>query len=303
MKNFVLIGAAGYIAPRHMKAIKETGNNLVAALDPHDAVGVLDQYFPDCDFFTEFERFDRHCEKLKRQGTAVDYVVVCSPNYLHDAHIRFGLRIGADVICEKPVVLNPWNLEALMEMEKETGRKVYVVHQLRYHPEIIKLRERVLNGPSEKVYKVELTYITPRGKWYEYSWKGDVNKSGGILTNIGLHFFDLLIWIFGGVIHAELSHNESSRANGTMHLKNAIVRWTLSIHTGDLPKETNHNEVKPIRVLNIDGENVKFEGFQEELHVMAYNQILNDTPVRLPDARDALVLISELRKNSTAYIQ
>ncbi len=303
MKNFVLIGAAGYIAPRHMKAIKETGNNLVAALDPHDAVGVLDQYFPDCDFFTEFERFDRHCEKLKRQGTAVDYVVVCSPNYLHDAHIRFGLRIGADVICEKPVVLNPWNLEALMEMEKETGRKVYVVHQLRYHPEIIKLRERVLNGPSEKVYKVELTYITPRGKWYEYSWKGDVNKSGGILTNIGLHFFDLLIWIFGGVIHAELSHNESSRANGTMHLKNGIVRWTLSIHTGDLPKETNHNEVKPIRVLNIDGENVKFEGFQEELHVMAYNQILNDTPVRLPDARDALVLISELRKNSTAYIQ
>ncbi len=199
MKNFVLVGAGGYIAPRHMKAIKDTGNNLLAALDRHDSVGIMDSYFPEADFFTEFERFDRHVEKLKRQGIHTDYVSVCSPNYLHDAHIRFGLRIGADVICEKPVVLNPWNIDALMEIEKETGRNVYTILQLRLHPAIIALREKIKNGPADKKYNVKLNYITSRGHWYHTSWKGDIYKSGGIATNIGVHFFDMLIWIFGDV--------------------------------------------------------------------------------------------------------
>jgi UDP-N-acetyl-2-amino-2-deoxyglucuronate dehydrogenase len=193
MKNFVLIGAGGYIAPRHMKAIKDTGNNLLAALDKHDSVGILDSYFPDADFFTEFERFDRHIEKLKRQGIHTDYVSVCSPNYLHDAHIRFGLRIGAEVICEKPLVLNPWNVDALMEIEKETGKNVYTILQLRLHPAIIELREKIKSSPAGQRHKINLTYITSRGHWYHTSWKGDVQKSGGIATNIGVHFFDMLM--------------------------------------------------------------------------------------------------------------
>ena len=199
MKNFVIIGAAGYIAPKHLKAIKDTGNNLLAALDKHDSVGILDTYFPNADFFTEFERFDRHCEKLRRNGTPIDYVSVCSPNYLHDSHCRFGLRIGADVICEKPVVLNPWNVDALMEIEKETKHKVYSILQLRLHPAIISLREKILNRPPGKKYKVDLKYITARGNWYHSSWKGDIHKSGGIATNIGIHFFDILLWMFGDV--------------------------------------------------------------------------------------------------------
>ena len=193
MKNFALIGAAGYIAPRHMQAIKAVGGNLVAALDKHDSVGILDSYFPDCDFFTEFERFDRHLDKLKRKGIKIDYVSICSPNYLHDSHIRFALRHGADAICEKPLVLNPWNIDALAEIEKETGRRIYTILQLRLHPSIIALRERIQKGPKDKVYDVELTYITSRGNWYHHSWKGDVSKSGGIATNIGIHFFDMLI--------------------------------------------------------------------------------------------------------------
>ncbi|HMU58860.1 MAG TPA: Gfo/Idh/MocA family oxidoreductase, partial [Chitinophagaceae bacterium] len=274
MKNFVLIGAAGYIAPRHMKAIKETGNNLVAALDPHDAVGMLDQYFPDCDFFTEFERFDRHCEKLKRQGTPVDYVVVCSPNYLHDAHIRFGLRIGADVICEKPVVLNPWNLEALMEMEKETGRHVYVLHQLRYHPAILALREKVSNDPPEKNYKVELEYITPRGNWYTYSWKGDNQKSGGIIANIGLHFFDMLLWIFGEVKEMKLEENTARTASGSLLLEKASVQWILSIDKERLHTIRQGSVVSSFRSLVIDDNNVDFSNGFEELHTETYKAIL-----------------------------
>ncbi|HMT72905.1 MAG TPA: Gfo/Idh/MocA family oxidoreductase, partial [Chitinophagaceae bacterium] len=274
MKNFVLIGAAGYIAPRHMKAIKETGNNLVAALDPHDAVGMLDQYFPDCDFFTEFERFDRHCEKLKRQGTPVDYVVVCSPNYLHDAHIRFGLRIGADVICEKPVVLNPWNLEALMEMEKETGRHVYVLHQLRYHPAILALREKVSNDPPEKNYKVELEYITPRGNWYTYSWKGDNQKSGGIIANIGLHFFDMLLWIFGAVKEMKLEENTARTASGSLLLEKASVQWILSIDKERLHTIRQGSVVSSFRLLVIDDNNVDFSNGFEELHTETYKAIL-----------------------------
>lgn len=295
MKNFVLIGAAGYIAPRHMKAIKETGNNLVAALDPHDAVGVLDQYFPDCDFFTEFERFDRHCEKLKRQGTKIDYVVVCSPNYLHDAHIRFGLRIGADVICEKPVVLNPWNLDALMQLEKETGRKVYVAHQLRYHPEIIKLREKVLNGRPEKVYNVDLTYITPRGNWYQYSWKGDVQKSGGIITNIGLHFFDMLLWIFGGVKDMKLAKNTALTASGSLLLEKAAVQWTMSIDKEFLPAVKQDTSVSSLRSLVIDGSKVDFSNGFEALHTQAYLAILNEKGIGLEATKEVINLLHESR--------
>jgi len=200
MKNFVLIGAGGYIAPRHMKAIKDTGNNLLAALDKHDSVGILDSYFPETEFFVEFERFDRHIEKLKRQGVHTNYVSVCSPNYLHDAHIRFGLRVGADVICEKPLVLNPWNIDGLAEIEKETGRKIFTILQLRLHPAIIALREKIHQAPPDKKYTINLKYITSRGHWYHISWKGDIQKSGGIATNIGIHFFDMLLWIFGDQI-------------------------------------------------------------------------------------------------------
>ena len=215
MKNFVLIGAAGYIAPRHLKAIKETGNNLIAALDPFDSVGILDGYFPHADFFVEFERFDRHIEKLKRQGTRIDYVSVCSPNYLHDAHIRFGLRHGADVICEKPLVLNPWNVDALAEIERETGKHVFTILQLRLHPSVIALKEMVANAPADKRFNVDLRYVTSRGHWYQMSWKGDVNKSGGIATNIGVHFFDMLTWVFGGVKENQVKFHLPARAAGS----------------------------------------------------------------------------------------
>src|SRR5687768_8395214 len=237
MKNFVLIGAGGYIAPRHMRAIRDTGNNLLAALDKHDSVGILDSYFPDADFFIEFERFDRHIEKLKRQGTHIDYVTVCSPNYLHDAHIRFGLRIGADVICEKPVVLNPWNLDALMEIEKETGRHVYTILQLRLHPSVISMREKIKNGPADKKYKVDLRYITSRGHWYHTSWKGDISKSGGIATNIGVHFFDMLLWLFGPVLENTVARHDPTTAAGTLELEKASVSWFLSIDANNLPDE------------------------------------------------------------------
>ena len=219
MKNFVLIGAAGYIAPRHLKAIKDTGNNLVAALDPFDSVGILDSYFPKTDFFVEFERFDRHLEKLKRQGTKIDYVSICSPNYLHDAHIRFGLRHGADVICEKPLVLNPWNVEALEEIEKESSNKVYTILQLRLHPSVIELRDLVAKADEDKVFDIDLKYITSRGNWYYYSWKGDINKSVGIATNIGIHFFDMLTWVFGGVIENKVKFHKADKASGFSKIK------------------------------------------------------------------------------------
>jgi len=223
MKNFALIGAGGYIAPRHMKAIKDTGNNLVAALDKNDSVGILDSYFPDADFFTEFERFDRHLEKLKRQGKKIDYVSVCSPNYLHDAHIRFGLRIGADVICEKPIVLNPWNIDALEEIEKETGGRVFTILQLRLHPAIIALKQKIDAAPPGKKYTVDLKYITSRGHWYHTSWKGDITKSGGIATNIGVHFFDMLMWVFGEAKENNVTQHTTTTASGKLELDKATV--------------------------------------------------------------------------------
>ncbi|MDD4756511.1 MAG: Gfo/Idh/MocA family oxidoreductase, partial [Prolixibacteraceae bacterium] len=224
MKNFLLIGAAGYIAPRHLKAIKETGNSLIAALDPYDGVGILDSYFPEADFFTEFERFDRHVDKLRRKGIKPDYVSICSPNFLHDSHIRFGLRTGADVICEKPVVLNPWNVEALREIEKESGRNIYNILQLRLHPGIVELKNKIDKGDPGKIYDIDLAYITSRGHWYYTSWKGDITKSGGVATNIGIHFFDMLTWIFGEIRENIVHLHEHDRAAGFMQLDKARVR-------------------------------------------------------------------------------
>jgi len=295
LKNFVLIGAAGYIAPKHFKAIKETGNNLLAAMDPHDSVGILDSYFPNADFFTEFERFDRHCEKLKRQGTKIDYVVVCSPNYLHDAHCRFGLRLGADVICEKPVVLNPWNLDALIEMEQETGKKIYPILQLRYHPDIIALKEKIEKDKSGKKYNVALKYITPRGKWYHYSWKGDEHKSGGLITNIGIHFFDLLLWIFGDVKSNKINTQTNIDASGEIVLEKAFVKWMLSINGGEISDNVTLGEVKSNRLLIVDGLQLSLDKHLSELHIFSYSEILSGRGLRIKETKNAINIVSKMR--------
>ena len=296
MKNFAIIGAGGYIAPRHMKAIKDTGNNLVAALDKHDSVGIIDSYFPKADFFTEFERFDRHLEKQKRLGNKTDYVSVCSPNYLHDAHIRFGLRIGADVICEKPVVLNPWNIEALMEIEKETGRHVFTILQLRLHPAIIALKEKIASAPADKKYDVNLEYITSRGNWYHTSWKGDMQKSGGIATNIGVHFFDMLLWIFGDVKQNNVSQHSNQTASGQLELQNANVNWMLSIDAGTLPDEAKAAGKTTYRTLTIDGESFEFSDGFTELHTKSYEEILKGNGFRIEETLKAIEVVHNIRK-------
>lgn len=278
-----------------MKAIKETGNQLVAALDKHDSVGVLDSYFPHADFFTEFERFDRHCDKLKRNSTPIDYVVVCSPNYLHDAHIRFGLRIGADVICEKPVVLNPWNVDALLEMEKETGKKVYTILQLRYHPAIIALRGKIQQAGKDEKFKVELKYITSRGSWYQHSWKGNVDKSGGIVTNIGLHFFDILLWIFGEVKSSEVMEHSATKAAGKIVLEKAEVNWVLSIDEKMLPEENRLQGKKTFRSLLINKEEIEFSDGFEELHTSSYQKILEGKGIDLLQTKAVTELLSQIR--------
>ena len=295
MKNFALIGAAGYIAPRHMKAIKETGNRLIAAYDKFDSVGVMDSYFPDADFFVEFERFDRHIEKRKRLGTRLDYVSVCSPNYLHDAHIRFGLRQGADVICEKPIVLNPWNIDALQEIERETGSKVYNILQLRLHPSVIALRERILQGPPDKIYDVDLAYITARGNWYYTSWKGDVSKSGGIATNIGVHFYDMLQWIFGNVRQNVVHVHTHDRAAGYFEFDRARVRWFLSINADTLPVAVKAKGGRTYRAITIEGEAFEFsEGFTD-LHTVSYRDVLDGGGFGLEEARNAIQIVHEIR--------
>ncbi len=297
MKNFVLIGAAGYIAPRHMKAIKDTGNKLVAALDKNDSVGILDTYFPEADFFTEFERFDRHCEKLKRQGTKIDYVVVCSPNYLHDAHIRFGLRLGADVICEKPLVLNPWNADALTEMEKETGKNVFTILQLRLHPAIIQLKEMIEKASPEIRHTVDLKYITPRGRWYHHSWKGDMDKSGGIVTNIGLHFFDILLWIFGDVQQNTVRYHTSDKASGVLKLAKADVNWFLSIDEADLLSVEKNENNKSYRSLKVDGQSFEFSNGFEELHTKSYEAILAGLGTTISTSKKLIEFLHEIRKS------
>ncbi len=295
MKNFALIGAGGYIAPRHMKAIKDTGNKLIAALDKHDSVGILDSYFPEAEFFVEFERFDRHLEKLKRLGVHTDFVAVCSPNYLHDAHIRFGLRIGANVICEKPLVLNPWNIDGLAEIEKDTGKKIFTILQLRLHPAIIALRERIQKNFAGKKYEIDLRYITSRGHWYHISWKGDSQKSGGIATNIGIHFFDMLIWIFGNVKSHEVVQHSRETASGKLELEKANVNWFLSIDVNTLPNDVRLAGKRTFRSLTIDDEEFEFsEGFTE-LHTRSYEEILKGKGFSIEESRKSIELVHAIR--------
>lgn len=294
MKDFALVGAAGFIAPRHLRAIKDTGNNLVAALDPFDSVGVMDSYFPNASFFTEFERFDRHLEKIRRDGHSIDYLSICSPNYLHDAHIRFGLRQNASVICEKPLVLNPWNIEALQKVRKETGKEVYNILQLRLHPQIIALKNKVESG-GDKIYDMDLSYMTSRGNWYYTSWKGDINKSGGIATNIGVHFFDMLTWVFGPVQENIVHIHTHDRAAGFLQLKKARVRWFLSINEDTLPQAVKAKGQRTFRSITMGGEEIEFsEGFTD-LHTKSYAHILEGKGFGLDDAYPSIELVHKIR--------
>ena len=296
MKKFALIGVGGFIAPRHLKAIKETGNILVAALDKNDSVGVIDSYFPDADFFTEFERFDRHLEMLRHERKeGVDYVSICSPNYLHDAHVRFALRIGADAICEKPLVLNPWNVAALSKTEQETGRKINTILQLRLHPAIVALKKRIDEGPKDKTYYIDLTYITSRGHWYMASWKGDENKSGGVANNIGIHFFDMLCWIFGRVRQNIVHLYEPRKAAGFLELEHARVRWLLSLDRNDLPFTPDPGKPMTYRSITVDGEEVEFSGGFTDLHTESYKQILTENGFRPQDVLPSIEIVSDIR--------
>jgi len=296
MKNFALIGASGYIAPRHLKAIKETGNNLICALDPYDGIGIMDSFFPHADFFTEPERFDRHLDKLRRQGEQkIDFVSICSPNYLHDAHMRMALRNDAHAICEKPLVLNPWNLDALQEIEQETGKKIYTILQLRLHPAIQKLKKQIEAGPKDKVYDVNLTYITSRGKWYFISWKGDVHKSGGVATNIGVHFFDMLGWIFGDFKGVELEVNQPQKTGGKLYFEKANVNWFLSVDEKDLPKEAIDSQKRTYRKINIEDQELEFSDGFTDLHTKSYKDILSGGGFGIEDTRKSIQIVSSLR--------
>lgn len=296
MKNFALIGAAGYIAPRHLQAIKETGNNLLAALDKFDSVGIMDSYFPNADFFVEFERFDRHVEKLKyERGLKLDYTSICTPNYLHDAHIRMALRAGSDAICEKPLVLNPWNIDSLLKIEENTGNRVWNILQLRVHPTIVALKNKIDNGPKDKIYDIDLTYLTSRGHWYYTSWKGDQQKSGGIATNIGVHFFDMLSWIFGEVKSGIVHIHEHDRAAGFLELQKANVRWFLSINGDTLPEDVKNKGQRTYRSITIEGEELEFSGGFTDLHTKSYEYILNGDGFSIGAARQAIQIVHDIR--------
>jgi UDP-N-acetyl-2-amino-2-deoxyglucuronate dehydrogenase len=300
MQNFAMVGIAGYIAPRHLQAIKETGNNLVAAMDPHDSVGIIDKYYPDVSFFTEFERFDRHAEKLKREskGLEINYVTICSPNFLHDAHIRFALRLGADAICEKPLVLNPWNLDALEELESIHGRKVNTILQLRVHPTLMQLKENIRSNKNKTKKEVTLTYITSRGLWYHYSWKGVNEKSGGIATNIGIHFFDLLMWLFGEVQTSEVYYSDQYRIGGFLELKDAYVKWFLSLDRNDLPQKIVEEKKTTFRSINVDGEDIQFSDGFTDLHTKVYEKTLSGNGFGINDARPSIKLVYNIRTSS-----
>lgn len=296
MKKFALIGAAGYIAPKHMKAIKETGNELIAALDPFDSVGIIDSYFPDADFFIEPERFDRHLDKLRKSGERkVDYVSICSPNYLHDAHIRLALRNDAHAICEKPLLLNPWNLKGLEDIEKETGKKIYNILQLRHHPSIIELKNKFDTEKTGKIHDIELSYITSRGKWYHYSWKGDIKKSGGVVTNIGIHFFDMLSWIFGDMKQSQVHLLNENKASGLLQLEKANVKWYLSIDREDLPQKAIKNGQPTFRSIKIDNREIEFSGGFTDLHTLSYQQILEGKGYGITEAGNSIEIAHKIR--------
>ena len=295
MKNFAIIGVGGYIAPRHLKAIKDTGNNLVSAYDKNDSVGIIDSYFPNAAFFTEQELFDRHNTKLKDKGHQLDYVSICTPNYLHDAHTRYGLRLGADVICEKPLVLNPWNIDALQHVEQRTGHKAYTIFQLRLHDKIKALKKKIEEGPKDKIYDIDLTYITSRGNWYYASWKGDVNKSGGIATNIGVHFYDMLTWIFGDVKKNIVHVASHDRVAGYLELKQARVRYFLSINAETLPPNAVEGEKRTYRTIIIDGEEFEFSQGFTELHTKSYEEILAGRGFDIEEARRCINIVYEIR--------
>ena len=297
-RNFALIGAAGYIAPRHMQAIAATGNRLVAALDPSDSVGIIDSWFPDSAFFTEFERFDRHIDKLRRADAAdrVDYVSICSPNYLHDSHIRFALRSGADAICEKPLVLNPWNIDGLVEAEAASGQRVSTILQLRVHPAILALRERVeAEAGAGRKHEVDLTYVTSRGRWYLYSWKGDEKKSGGIATNIGVHFFDMLHFVFGDLQDSRVHLYDPARAAGFLEYAKARVRWFLSVDADDLPGGPRAAGQRTFRSITVDGEEIEFSGGFADLHVSSYQRIVEGRGFGLETSRCAIETVAAIR--------
>jgi UDP-N-acetyl-2-amino-2-deoxyglucuronate dehydrogenase len=296
--NFALIGVGGYIAPRHLKAIRDTGNRLVAAIDPKDSVGLLDQFWFDVKFFTEIERFDRHLEKLRRasEQERVKYVTICSPNYLHDAHCRLAMRIGADVICEKPLVINPWNLEPLQEIEAETHRKINTILQLRVHPELLKLKARLDQEGSGASHDVILSYVTSRGNWYHVSWKGQIEKSGGVATNIGIHFFDLLIWLFGPAQDTKVYHSDSERMSGFIQLERARVRWFLSVDHEDLPVAARQANKSTFRSITVDGQEIEFsEGFTD-LHTRVYENTLAGNGFGIEDARPSIELTHLIRQ-------
>jgi UDP-N-acetyl-2-amino-2-deoxyglucuronate dehydrogenase len=297
MKNFAITGVAGYVAPRHLRAIKDSGHRLVAAVDPHDSVGILDQYFPQTSFFTEIERFDRHISKLKRgpDESRVHYVSICSPNYLHDAHIRLALRVGAHAICEKPLVINPWNLDALEELEREKDRSINTILQLRVHPSLLALREQL--AKSSKRHSVRLTYITSRGKWYRYSWKGDENKSGGVAMNIGIHFYDMLMWLFGPARRSAVHLSEPERIAGYMELERADVQWYLSLKEGDLPASVPDGQ-STYRSITVDGDEIEFSGGFRDLHTTVYEQTLAGNGFGIQDARPAIELVHHIRTAS-----
>jgi UDP-N-acetyl-2-amino-2-deoxyglucuronate dehydrogenase len=300
VKYFTLIGAAGYIAPRHMKAIKDTGNTLIAAFDPNDSVGIIDSYFPEANFFTEFERFDRHIDKLSRsqEKHAVDYVSICSPNYLHDSHIRFALRNNADAICEKPIVLNHWNIDALQAIEKDTGKKVHTVLQLRLHPAIIALKKEVEESSTDKKFDIDLTYITSRGKWYFTSWKGDEKKSGGVATNIGVHFYDMLHFVFGKVLDNKLHYRDEYKAAGFIEYEKARVRWFLSVDANTIPEELLAQGKRTYRSLTMNGREIEFSDGFTDLHTRIYEDILNGGGFGLEENRVAIETVGGIRSQT-----
>lgn len=302
-QKFAIIGVGGYIAGKHLKAIKDTGNILVAALDPADSVGIIDSFFPDCHFFTEYERFDRHVDKLRRAGIQVDYVSICSPNYLHDSHIRFALRSGANAICEKPLVLNPWNIDALAEIEAESGKKINTILQLRLHPVLIGLKKKVAENHGAHKHDIELTYITSRGNWYYASWKGDIQKSGGVTTNIGIHFFDMLTWIFGDPAHMVVHMLRPNKASGFMELEKARVRWYLSLDFNDLPDHVKERNQRTYRSIVIDNEEIEFsEGFTD-LHTKSYEEILAGRGFGLADAKPSIEMVHQIRNAKESQLK